>query len=210
MNADRRSDDSERSIMAGEPQRPDLAQELIRRAAEVSERWAYLTRGQLSVQDLNRGRLTDQANAGVMQRIFAGHGWPGWSLVGEDGATAAWQIALHADHSPFQRLAARLMHQAVQANDASPRQWAHLHDRCLVHSGAGQEYGTQYRPGPAGPERLAVHDPQSLDERRARVGLPPAAVSLEILRRRRAQTPRLGPVIEIPADEPSAELMSAA
>lgn len=196
--------------MASEPQRPDLAEELIRRAAEVSERWSYLTRGQLSTQDIDRGRLTDQANAGVVQRMFTAQGWPGWRLVGEDGATAVWQIALHADHSPFQRLAARLMYQAVQANDASLLQWAHLHDRCLVPSGAGQEYGTQYRPGPAGPERLAVHDPQSLDKRRARVGLPPAAVSLEILRRRRARAPRLGPVIEIPADEPSAELVSAA
>ncbi|HBF84506.1 MAG TPA: hypothetical protein DD420_32635 [Streptomyces sp.] len=197
--------------MHDEPQRPDLAQELIRRAAEAGERWRYLTRGLLSAQDIDRGRLTDQANAGLVQRIITDHGWPGWSLVGEDGATAAWQITLRADHLiQFQRHAARLLNQAARSEDAHMLQWAHLHDRCLVHCGAGQEYGTQYRPGPAGPERLAVHDPQSLDERRARVGLPPAAVSLEVLRRRRAQAPRLGLVIEIPADEPSAELVSAA
>lgn len=194
--------------MASEPHRPNLAQELIRRAAEAVKRWSDLTRGRLSAQDIDRGRLTDQANAGLVQRIIADHGWPGRSLVSEEGATAAWQIALHADnHIPFQRHAARLMHQAVRAGEAPMIQWVHLHDRCLIHSGPAQEYGTQYRPGPHSPERLPVTDPHTLDDRRASVGLPPAAVSLKALRRRRA--PGSGFVVEIPDDEAVAELVGA-
>ncbi|SCD95570.1 hypothetical protein GA0115239_113220 [Streptomyces sp. BpilaLS-43] len=193
------------------PQRPDLAQELIRRAAEAGERWPSLTRGLLCAEDVDRGRLTDQADAGLVHRIITDHGWPGWSLVGEQGATAAWLIALRADHHiSFQRHAARMMHQAVRAGEASMLQWVHLHDRCLIHAGAGQEYGTQYCPGPHGPERLPVHSPQALDERRARVGLPPAAVSLEALRRRRVSAPPPGSAVEIPDNESAGELVGAA
>ncbi|OKI45437.1 hypothetical protein A6A29_32365 [Streptomyces sp. TSRI0281] len=197
--------------MVSETHRPDLAQELINRAAKASEHWRYLTCGQLSAEDIDRGCLADQANAVVVQRIIADHGWPGWSRVGKEGATAAWLVALRADHDlPFQRHAARLMHQAVRSGEASQLQWVSLHDRCLITSGDRQQYGTQYRLGPNGPERLAVRDPLTLDERRATVGLPPATVSLEALRRRRASEPRPDAAAEIPDDKSTAELVSTA
>ncbi|HWU06469.1 MAG TPA: DUF6624 domain-containing protein [Streptomyces sp.] len=196
--------------MVTRPHRPDLAQELIDRAATASEHWWYLTRGRVSAEEAHRGALADQANTGLLRRIIADHGWPGWSLVGEDGARAAWLIALRADSVlPFQRQAARLMHQAVLVGEAHRTHWVSLHDRCLINSGARQQYGTQYRPGPNGPVRLPVSDPSALDERRTTVGLPPAAVSVEVLRRRRASAPCPGAAAGIPVDAPTSELAGA-
>ncbi|MFB8086918.1 DUF6624 domain-containing protein [Streptomyces sp. NPDC055992] len=215
MSGDHRGDTTGNNALTT-PQRPNLAQELINRVARASEHWWHLTRGRVSAEEAHRGALADQTNADLLQRVMATHGWPGWRLVGEDGATAAWLITLRADHAfSFQRQAARLMHQAVSVGDAHKIQWVSLHDRCLVNAGARQRYGTQYRLGPDGPERLTVADPLALDERRASVGLPPAAISLEILRRRRAsdlppegcaESSRDGPPIALKGAGPGASL----
>lgn len=194
------------------PHRPDLAQELITRAAAADENWSHLFHGRLSHQQIGRGRLADHANAEVLRRIIDDHGWPGRSLVGDDGATAAWRIALRADnHLYLQRHAEHLMRNAVVAGEASRRQWAHLHDRCLLQKGARQEYGTQYRFGHSGTvEREPVHDPDHLDARRADIGLPPAATALEALRRRLTHGPTPTDNHEAAPDPVTHELTSVA
>ncbi|MFG2408775.1 DUF6624 domain-containing protein [Streptomyces brevispora] len=177
--------------MSPEPRRPDLGAELIARAAAGRSHWRRLTRLQLPDQQIGVGRHTDHANATVLGRIIADHGWPDAVLVGEDGATAAWQIALHADtQREIQRISARFLYSAVQQQRASLRQWAHLHDRCLLNSDLPQLYGTQYILGPHGAERRSVRELSKLDERRAEVGLPPADEALQRLRRRLAMEPR--------------------
>ncbi|WP_432061526.1 DUF6624 domain-containing protein [Streptomyces sp. S1] len=173
--------------------RPDIAQELIVRAARANEHWSRLVRGQLSDTEIGGGRRADFANAEVLRHITDAHGWPGWALVGEAGASAAWRIALRADNQPrYQRHAERLLYRAVLLGEASVRQWAHLHDRCDLQRGAAQVYGTQYRNGLSGPEREPVWNSGVLDSRRAEVGLSPAATALENLRRRLAADSEVG------------------
>ncbi|MFE5842036.1 DUF6624 domain-containing protein [Streptomyces niveus] len=186
------------------PRRPDIARELIDRAAKAREHWDRLARTQLSAELAGMGRHADYANACVLKRIVADHGWPDVALVGEDGARAAWQIALHTDadmQRDVQQLFCRALHEAAQRGTASIQQWAHLNDRCLLNNGHLQLYGTQYRLGPEGPERQPVLDPATLDERRAELGLPPAANSLRRVRARLSGEPRAddgGPGGELP------------
>ncbi|MFJ5938605.1 DUF6624 domain-containing protein [Streptomyces sp. NPDC093071] len=188
-------------MITHDARRPDIAQELIVRAARADEHWSRLVRGQLSSTEIGRGRRADFANAEVLRQITDAHGWPGWTLAGEAGASAAWRIALRADNQPpYQRHAERLMYRAVQLGEVPLRHWAHLHDRCDLQRGAAQVYGTQYRNGPSGPERGPVCDPNALDARRAEVGLPPATTALEDLRRRLAAG--------LQADEATVEFMS--
>lgn len=48
-------------------------------------------------------------NGARLKEIIAEYGWPGRSLVGEDGMIAAWFIAQHAiGDPPFQRKAVKL------------------------------------------------------------------------------------------------------
>ncbi|MCA1272388.1 hypothetical protein LCE32_20390 [Streptomyces sp. 7G] len=145
---------------------------------------------QLSEREIGRARHVDHANANVLRRNLGEHGWPDVPMVGDDGSTAAFRLALHADTQPdVQRSAARLMYTAVQRSAASFHQWARLHDRCLLNSGVPQHFGTQYRLGPEGPERQPVRDPDSLDARRADAGLPPADETLHAFRLRLAADP---------------------
>ncbi|MFD7407991.1 DUF6624 domain-containing protein [Streptomyces sp. NPDC059866] len=176
--------------MPTQPQRPDIARDLISRAERARDYHSRLARGLLSQSEIDMGRHHDHANAQVLRRIVGEHGWPGRSLVGEDGAEAAWQLALQADHlADFQRLALRMLATAVERGEAPIQQWAHLHDRCAVNAGQPQLYGTQHRRGPTGVDTLLTQDPEHLDARRASVGLPPHASAHEALRHRHGREP---------------------
>lgn len=168
--------------MTAAPVRSDLARTLLNRAAEGHPFRASLLRGLLDQGQISRGCHLEHANAQVLQRIVATHGWPDAQLVGADAAEAAWWIVMHADHLPdFQRTTLRLIRTAADRGHVSRKQWAHLHDRCSICSGTAQTYGTQYQRGRDGIFRLPVWDPDLLDVRRAGVGLRPAAKAIEDL-----------------------------
>ncbi|MEU8933928.1 DUF6624 domain-containing protein [Streptomyces sp. NPDC048409] len=172
-------------MTAREPQRPDLARELLARAVESAVHRAQRVRNHLDAVQLGKARHTDHANGRVLRRILAEHDWPGHRLVGPDAARAAWSIALHSDDDlAFQRAAITLLGRAVEAGDALVQHWAHLHDRVLVASGRDQEYGTQLFLRTDGVELCPLRAPESVDARRVTVGLAPIAVAVETVRRR--------------------------
>ena len=116
----------------------------------------------------------DEHNQTRLAQIFDEHGWPGWTLVGPDGSTAAWAIAQHADLDLlFQERALALLQGAVDAGDASKGDLAYLTDRVLVAKGQPQLYGTQWGRAPDGtPEpRTPIADEAGVDARRAEAGL---------------------------------------
>ncbi|MGW3473866.1 DUF6624 domain-containing protein [Streptomyces althioticus] len=160
-----------------EPQRLDLACELIVRATESAAHRAERVRDQLG-----QGRHTDHANTEVLRRILAERDWPGHRLVGPDAARAAWSIALHSDDDPAFQRATTLLGRAAQTGDALVQHWAHLHGCALVTSGRDQEYGTQLLLCAADIELCPLRAPESVDARRATVGLSPIAVALKAVR----------------------------
>lgn len=169
--------------------RPDIARDLFDRAAAARLHHSKLARGHLSPPEIVAGRHQDHVNAGVLRRIAAEHDWPDRLLVGDDGAQAAYQIALYADHEPdFQNAMLRLLAAAVKGGQAPAGHWAHLYDRWCINTGQAQLHGTQFRRGPGGVEVAPVREPQHLDAHRARAGLPPHATAAEAVRRRHLLT----------------------
>ncbi len=70
----------------------------------------------------------------LIREIVAAHGWPRISLVGEDGAGAAWLVVQHMDMDlEFQQRCLSLMQQAFLDGDVRPRDLAYLTDRVLTH-----------------------------------------------------------------------------
>jgi hypothetical protein len=116
----------------------------------------------------------DVDNAARMREILDEFGWPGWSLVGEEGALAAWVLIQHADlQLDLQKRGLELMRAAVEADDADPSDLAYLIDRVLVAEGKEQLYGTQLGAGPDGElePRTPIQDEANVDARRAEMGL---------------------------------------
>ena len=118
----------------------------------------------------------DQKNTARMRQIIDAHGWPGQTLVGEDGANAAWLLVQHADADrPFQKRCLELM-AAAGPEEVSQSNLAYLVDRVRVGEGEPQVYGTQFwtdEKGQFGPQ--PIEDEALVDERRASVGLGPLA-----------------------------------
>jgi hypothetical protein len=75
--------------------------------------------------------------------ILDSYGWPGKSLVGEDGAAAAWTLALHTMPDPdVLGRCLTLLRDAAAAGEAEPWQVASLVDRVSLVERNVQVYGT--------------------------------------------------------------------
>jgi hypothetical protein len=108
-----------------------------------------------------------QARVALLKQIVAEYGWPTISLVGEDGANAAWLVAQHADFDvPFQRQCLALVEEAYQRGEVSGMHLAYLTDRVLIAEHKPQLYGTQGAPIYSDEEKAQV------EARRKKLGLP--------------------------------------
>lgn len=115
----------------------------------------------------------DKKNTARMKEIVKNYGWPGKTLVGKDGAFAAWLLVQHADLDlKFQKKALSLMEVAVQRGDAGKKEFAYLIDRVRVNSDKPQVFGTQFfrKDGKMIPR--PIEDEKHLEKRRKEYGLP--------------------------------------
>lgn len=121
-----------------------------------------------------------------IKAIVAEYGWPGISLVGREGAEAAWYIVQHAVlDQEFMRRCLPLLETAVKHGEAQPIHFAYLQDRVLTMSGKPQIYGTQHDVdgnGKAYP--LPVQDPGRVDRLREAMGLEPLAEATRSIQER--------------------------
>jgi hypothetical protein len=120
-------------------------------------------------------RRADQDNTDRLGVIVEKYGWPTNTLVGKDGANAAWLLVQHADANPkFQRKCLDLM-KKLPKDEVSPTEVAYLTDRVLLAEGKKQVYGTQMTSSGGKWEPRPLEDPANVDKRRAEVGLKPMA-----------------------------------
>ncbi len=116
-------------------------------------------------------RDVDAVHTARMKEIIAKHGWPTRSMVGREGATAAWLLVQHADADPrFQRQCLELMLEADQS-EYSLGDLAYLTDRVLVNEGKHQLFGTQFHLVDGEMAPRPIKDPERLDARRKAAGL---------------------------------------
>ena len=161
-------------------------------------------------EDKSRIIAMDDANTAWLRAVVKRIGWPGRTLVGAEGAHAAWLIAQHADRQPaFQRSCLKLLERAAARGEASPVDLAYLTDRVLLARGEQQWYGTQVSARTEGFVAPRLHDPDTVDARRAGMGLAPLADQLAQARERfgipppaRVACPGCGKDIEVWLPEP--------
>jgi Family of unknown function (DUF6624) len=162
-----------------------LRQELLAMAAEDQRVRAELAAdGSLfdgyhstmqAVHDKNAARLTE---------VIEQHGWPGRSLVGEEGSRAAWLVLQHAiAHPDLQRRGLVLLQDAVAQDEVPAVEAALLEDRIRFFEGRPQRYGTQFDWDESGQlSPLPIEDEANVDERRRSVGLEPLEVNTRRMR----------------------------
>ena len=128
------------------------------------------------IQLLMRMMEADAQNTMWLDEIIKQHGWPTNSLVGEDGAQAAFLIVQHSPAPQFQKKCLELLEKAVSQNEADMINLVYLTDRVRIFEGKPQVYGTQ---GQTDPDGLIIpypiEDEEHVDERRQSIGLEPIA-----------------------------------
>ncbi|MBC8136378.1 MAG: hypothetical protein H8F28_10875, partial [Fibrella sp.] len=150
--------------------------------------------GELFVGYASRMEAVHRRNAGELEAIIAQCGWPGKSLVGVEGANAAWFILQHAVGNPtLQRRCLPLLQEAIANGEAEASHAAYLEDRIRFYERRPQRYGTQFdwdENGQMSPWQL--EDSEQVDEFRRAVGLGPLAEKI--------QEARAGTADETPPD----------
>ena len=141
---------------------------LLARMKEVSERLVAI----------------DDDNLKYMKPLVEKHGWLSKTLVGTDGAKAAWLMLQHSDKDrEFQKQCLEVMKKLPQG-EVDPKDIAYLTDRVLVGEGKEQLYGTQLRTNAKGELEIApLFEPGAVDERRQRMGLGPLKDYLEMVKK---------------------------
>jgi hypothetical protein len=126
-------------------------------------------------------------NARELERVIDEHGgWLGKSLVGADGAEAAWLIVQHVISLPeLSRRSLKLIEKSVAEREAEPYQAAYLHDRISFLENRPQRYGTQSDWNADGMmEVWTLEDNEKVNDYRRAAGLKP----LESLTWKNAET----------------------
>ena len=99
----------------------------------------------------------DEQNSRWLAEVLSARGWPGRTLVGEEGAEAAWLLAQHADRDPArQRAFLHALRSAAGQGEASRANLAYLEDRVRVNVGQPQctAPSSPSPTGKSGPARL--------------------------------------------------------
>ena len=116
----------------------------------------------------------DSINLIRIEEIIAEHGWPGYSLVGEDVADVAFLVLQHCGNTVIMEKYFPLMKDAVAKKEMDKSSLALFVDRIRMFKGEKQLYGTQlsYIDSTQSLELYPVEDEQNLNARRAEMGLP--------------------------------------
>jgi hypothetical protein len=164
--------------IAADVKEPTLREELLTRVkTEQAARMKLIDAGNPPPADLLKAvKNADDKNRAWLKGVVEKYGWPGRSLVGEDGAHAAWLLVQHADADlPFQKKCLTLLEAAVRKGEAAGTDLAYLTDRMLAAEGKKQRYGTQLEQKDGKLVPKPVEDPEKLDARRKELGLMPMA-----------------------------------
>ena len=113
----------------------------------------------------------NQANE--LEKIIETYGWPKISLVGKEGADAAWLILQHSISRPdFMKRCFPVFESAVHENEARSRHLACLTDGIRYFSREPQVYGSYFdwnEKGQLCP--WVIENPENVNERRKKMGL---------------------------------------
>jgi hypothetical protein len=168
---------------------PDLRAELLAMAQrDQAIRHEKIENGvERPAKDLDRRMaMIDSANTARVQEIVARYGWPGFDLVGPDGADAAFLIVQHAATQAHRAMRPHIA-AAFDAGELKGSDYALYVDRALVEEGKLQRYGTRAKPFSdwkgREPVLFPIEDPTNVDKRRAELGMEPLARYVEMLKK---------------------------
>ncbi|MCK5285727.1 MAG: hypothetical protein KAJ58_00675 [Candidatus Pacebacteria bacterium] len=116
--------------------------------------------------------IQDAVTRKFVKKVLNKHKWPTISSIGEKTSHNFWLLVQHMDKDiVLQKKALRFLEEAVDKNEANPKDHAYLKDRILVAENKKQLYGTQWKIENGELFMFSVKDIKNLEKRRKGVGL---------------------------------------
>jgi hypothetical protein len=139
----------------------------VRRAAE---------NGQFTPEQLSEMHEVDERLTARLLTVIAEHGWIDATRFGSAASDVAFLIVQHSGDLRLMRAALPWIETDVEAGRLSGQNYALLFDRLQLNLGYRQRYGSQLCTLANGESALMpCEDMEHVDERRAKLGMPPLA-----------------------------------
>lgn len=133
-----------------------------------------------------------------LDEVIARYGWPGIAMVGDEPAAAACRLVQHVPaEADFQERCLALLLEAAEAGQVPAADVAGVWDAVRLAHGEPQKYGTKFHVVEGELVPCPIEREESVDRRRAAMGLEPLAAYAARLRRR---FPSAGAVRTAPAE----------
>jgi hypothetical protein len=147
----------------------DELRALAKEDQELRQRWLKDQTNQALIDEM---KTMSEKQVAWLREIVKQYGWPGRSLVGDNGMSDAWLIAQHGGKE-FLHEMLPLMKEAVDKHELEGGLYATSLDRTLIQDGKKQLYGSQFDTKGDKCEPLPIEDPEHVEERRKAIGLGP-------------------------------------
>lgn len=154
---------------------------------DQSVREVLIARGVSDTAAMKQMQQVDSVNTARLKQIVAQHGVLTREQVGRDGLAAVFIVVQHSPDHEFQKGYLPHLQRLAQQGDASKQEVALLTDRVRVHDGEPQLYGTQLTMEAGKFVPFPIENPDSVDVRRAGMGLPPLQWYIEMVEQRMKQ-----------------------
>lgn len=132
---------------------------------------------------LARMDSADRVHSARLRELVQRHGWPTARRVGAEAAEAAFLVVQHASHDrPLQRDFLAHLERSYAEGEGDGQALALLTDRLRLADGRPQLYGTQASIENGQVVIEPIEDEAGVDARRARLGMPPMAEYIRMMR----------------------------
>jgi hypothetical protein len=116
-----------------------------------------------------------------LQQVVKENGWPTIALVGIDASNGAMLVLTHTSDHAWQRQLLPQLETLADADKIDGSGLALVVDKELVAEGKLQRYGSQFKFVNNSMAMYAVEDPSDLDQRRAKILLPPMDIYKQMM-----------------------------
>jgi hypothetical protein len=127
-------------------------------------------------------KTIDEPNTKRLNEIFDQIGFPDTAKVGRDGMQAFMIVLQHAPTDELRVKALKPITKAFKNKELDPMGYANFVDRLRLHQGKKQLYGAGFEFKDGKMVLSPTEDMKNLDKRRAKIGLPPMAEAIKMMK----------------------------
>lgn len=124
----------------------------------------------------------DRPNTARLAEIFAREGFPTVKMVGKEGVDAFMLLLQHATDERLREKCLKPISKAFARGEIAAPEYANFVDRLRVRQGKPQIYGSNFDIRDGKLVMSKTRDLKNLDRRRQKIGLPPLAEYVKMLK----------------------------